>query len=62
MKIMENKKDWSQRNTLRGFEVFQKSDTEGYSWKCIQLLGVQTDYSTQRWCADHEVLENMKCI
>ena len=35
MKIMENKKDSSQRNTLRGFEVFQKSDTEGYSWKCI---------------------------
>ena len=33
MKIMENKKDSSQRNTLGGFEVFQKNDTEGYSWK-----------------------------
>lgn len=33
MKIMENK-DSSQRNTLGGFEVFQKNDTEGYSWKC----------------------------
>lgn len=35
MKIMENKKDSSQRNTLGRFEVFQKNDTEGYSWKCI---------------------------
>ena len=33
MKIMENK-DSSQRNTLGEFEVFQKNDTEGYSWKC----------------------------
>ena len=44
MKIVTNKKDSSQRNKLGGFEMFQKNETEGFSWKCMQLLVVQTDY------------------